>query len=512
MVQRREPKLRMADTPIKTLTLGCMNVRGIMSKTCYIAKTLTMHKLDIFGICEHWLYPDSLPFLSSLDHLYNAHGVADADLGIYDLHRRGKGGVALLWRKTIDRYITKLTLDDDRVIGLTVSLPEATPTHVLMVYLPSAAAGRQQFLDCLSKLRDIYEHYSTIGDVIIMGDLNCELSGPRYTARRGHRETCLANWTDSVGLHSVTVQESCTGPTYTFDHYESGTHRALIDHILVPASLMDLVVAAAVIDEDCDNQSDHLPVTLTLETVPVHVTQQQGTPEAKLMWKKASWKDLADYSTCLSYLLGEIQPPTVGSCSKSEVERYYNSIVRSMVEAAALVVPKSQYRPHLKPYWNKDLKHAHAEMRAKRATWIAAGRPKNNNPLQLEYKKSKSKFRAIQRQSINKKARAEYEQLDEMADSSINDFWVSFRRKRRWIARKPECREMKFKDTTVRTQKDIAEGWACYFYDLYSPLADVTFNADHKGLIDDLFNTYAEKEVEPHPPFSYSDVERACKK
>ena len=163
-------------TPIdtkKTLTVGCWNARGIMAKTQFFTNILQKKHFDIFGLCEHWLYPDSLPLLSSLDPTYAAYGISDTNLDIYDQYRRGKGGVAILWRKDLDVHVTYMSVSDDRIIGLSMRWNNSPPLHIVMVYLPSVDHGKEPFLSCLNKVMDIYEHYTTTGEVIIMGDFNC---------------------------------------------------------------------------------------------------------------------------------------------------------------------------------------------------------------------------------------------------------------------------------------------------------------------------------------------------
>jgi hypothetical protein len=49
-----------------TLKLGCWNCSGIYGNYIYVM-TLLRESADIFAICEHWLYPDELIFLDSLN-------------------------------------------------------------------------------------------------------------------------------------------------------------------------------------------------------------------------------------------------------------------------------------------------------------------------------------------------------------------------------------------------------------------------------------------------------------
>ena len=99
------------------ITFACWNARGIMPGALYADHILTKNNIDILAISEHWLFPNSLKFLSSINVHYDYSGASDEDLchpstgsGIYC---RGKGGVALLWHKRLSHCIRNVDTDDD---------------------------------------------------------------------------------------------------------------------------------------------------------------------------------------------------------------------------------------------------------------------------------------------------------------------------------------------------------------------------------------------------------------
>ena len=58
-------KIAHKQITLKLGSLGCWNCSGIYGSYIYAKKLL--RELDIFAICEHWLYPDELIFLDSLN-------------------------------------------------------------------------------------------------------------------------------------------------------------------------------------------------------------------------------------------------------------------------------------------------------------------------------------------------------------------------------------------------------------------------------------------------------------
>ena len=46
--------------------------------------------------------------------------VSDTDLSLYSKRRIGKGGVALMWHITHDKFVSPLVINDDRIVGIQV--------------------------------------------------------------------------------------------------------------------------------------------------------------------------------------------------------------------------------------------------------------------------------------------------------------------------------------------------------------------------------------------------------
>ena len=67
------------------------------------------------------------------------------------------------------------------------------------------------------------------------------------------------------------------------------------------------------------------------------------------------------------------------------------------------VLPKTKFKPYLKPYWDTTLKDLHAAMRGKRRNWIREGRPRGHTHLSYrEYKLTKCLFRTYHRKCAEK--------------------------------------------------------------------------------------------------------------
>ena len=87
---------------------------------------------------------------------------------------RGYGGVAVLWRKSLDKYMYIKSLPDggNRIQCVKIKLKE--PILVVSVYLPTKTTNDnfETFEDCFDQLNEINQKYELTHKVLIGGDFN----------------------------------------------------------------------------------------------------------------------------------------------------------------------------------------------------------------------------------------------------------------------------------------------------------------------------------------------------
>ena len=103
-----------------TLKIACYNARGIMASSVYISEFLQKNDIDILAISEHWLFPQSLRYLDSIDNDYMGWGVCCKNADPILNHHRGKGGVAFLFKKSLRHVIQYVDIDHDRIQGVSI--------------------------------------------------------------------------------------------------------------------------------------------------------------------------------------------------------------------------------------------------------------------------------------------------------------------------------------------------------------------------------------------------------
>lgn len=275
------------------LRLCSFNCQGVIRNVLYVDKLLTDLDIDVMAISEHWLFPDSVAFIDSINTSYKSYARTDAKLNPLDPYRRGKGGVALMWKKTLDACVTPIDEPqtcDDRVIGIRVNLPNKRGLIIFSVYLPSTNTDMELYKSYISKVDELYHYYSTFNEVIFMGDFNAQANGPRYNLLENNhtisgRSLALQALLHGINCDSLMVHNICEGPTYTFDPRPDGSHRSLIDHIVIEKTKFDLIKRCAVLWDPVFNVSDHLPVMADIE-IGVLITTNVSVPKSYINWKK----------------------------------------------------------------------------------------------------------------------------------------------------------------------------------------------------------------------------------
>ncbi|VDI12537.1 Hypothetical predicted protein [Mytilus galloprovincialis] len=88
--------------------------------------------------------------------------------------------VAFLVSKDIVSFVTEIDIDSDRIIGIQVNLPNVQTFIILSIYLPATTQPHQLYQYNVELLHEICSVYKDMGSIILMGDFNTKIQGPRY--------------------------------------------------------------------------------------------------------------------------------------------------------------------------------------------------------------------------------------------------------------------------------------------------------------------------------------------
>ena len=225
----------------------------VLKTTVPICKLLK--QLDICAISEHWLYQFENAQFHQLHKDFSAHSTSprtkEDTLRCTPRYIRGHGGVAIVWRKSLNPYIRKLTtIASERVVGIQL-VTTNRPVCFLSVYLPTRTGCTDEFKECLDYIASVLAQLAFDNDVVIMGDFNADPGpegGPASWTQLNEQGRILLRYLQEWNYTSLHLHKS-SPPSHT---YLSDAHASLstIDHILSPLYLMPRVDRCFVLDED----------------------------------------------------------------------------------------------------------------------------------------------------------------------------------------------------------------------------------------------------------------------
>ena len=179
---------------------------------------------------------------------FAATGVCDRRLDEHSELRRGCGGAAILWRKSLTASPLPTHSSSDRICAATVTLSSnpspVDKVTVLSVYCPSADADFDSFQQCITDLEEVNSLDSISTVVIITGDFNAHLgplAGPRGSGTTNNRGIALKKFIDRNNLFVASHSQLSYGPSHT---YHSGDKVTTVDYILRNKAACGLLIGA----------------------------------------------------------------------------------------------------------------------------------------------------------------------------------------------------------------------------------------------------------------------------
>ena len=194
---------------MSTIIIASWNATGIMSSASYANNFLKKESIQVLGLSEHWLYRHSLHCLQAIHNSSNCFGVCNNALNTPSNRRVGKGGVAILWHRSLDNQVSPLDIDSDRICGIQYRVSPNIHYYILQVYAPCSNHPIQEFRDFIDYLYVIISMYWHNGVVVVMGDFNAHLQGNVFIKPTDDRGRYLIDMMDSFNLSTNVLRRFC---------------------------------------------------------------------------------------------------------------------------------------------------------------------------------------------------------------------------------------------------------------------------------------------------------------
>jgi exonuclease III len=478
---------------------------------------------DIAFIQEHMLYECESDKIISHHTDFSSIVKCSKRLNNMDCGRRiGHGGVAIMYKKSIKA--TEIHCNSDRISGIQV-LTNTNPIHIFCVYLPQAGCIIADFKSELETLCDLVTESLITGKVIVIGDLNGHIGkeggarGWGTTSSNGKLLTAFSNENDMV---YVDLQNLTTGPTYTYiSHWGSTSY---LDHCIASSDLQECITKCKVHEEQVENSSDHLPISVTFQTSYHKLTTHRKRGPTKIAWDRATSAEIKDMYTIpldnaiTSNLILNNIPTMVKQFEEDprKIDKTIEALTKTMA-CTSKNLPKRQYRKHLKPYWSQMLTTCSKHEKRVRAVWIAAGKPREkDNDIYKQYLDAKRDFQRRHRRARNEYYMKQHQEIANQDSISQKQFWFLVNQSRK-PKRPTNVNPIKFPNgVTASEPEKLALQWKTYFENLSTPTDVPTFHADFKHSVNERLTlmeqtTLANENIFLNEPITAKEISSAIK-
>ena len=331
--------------------------------------------VDVVLVQEHWQFDCQLDSLNTVCQKYIGCGKAvDTGNPILPVQMpRGYGGVAVLWKDSIDHLVNKVSDGGNRIQCVEIASRE--PLLLISVYMPCKGLREnvEEFQDCLAQVQEIIVKYSDSHGIIVGGDFNEDFFSEKASTR----------------LHSLKtfVKESGLSTQQTAKTYmnNDGVDTSLIDYIFFNEKLDRKSPRITRLEDIHSSVSDHYPVACTLHLEITENTRKIVTfpLPSKVKWDKV---DKDQYKEQVDKGMDRIKTEY---SSLGSLDNEIRKLTDVLVEATATVAPrpKKKRRKAKLEVWSIDVQNAVKAKKRAFWQWKVGGRSADKDHHLLTSKK-----------------------------------------------------------------------------------------------------------------------------
>ena len=262
---------------------------------------------------------------------------------------RPKGGVGILYKKSLCNKISPIKSTNRRVCGIKINFSPVFSCLLLSVYLPCdnyCNIVSNEYLECIEHIESLYNTIDC-NSFICCGDYNSCFE------RLNAQTECLNNFITRNNLE-VSWNNSVSKKEFTYTNL-SLNHFSCIDHILITRNLFDCIVDNYVVNEPC-NPSNHNIVYLCISITgfnQVIETNSNRPFKPNCIWSKATISDIEQYQLALDRRLNQIEfNKSVFYCNdlhctnvehRHAIDRLCHTLIEYCVESGDECIPRALY-------------------------------------------------------------------------------------------------------------------------------------------------------------------------
>jgi len=244
----------MAGAQQNSLSVCSFNCRSVKSSFNEVYELCDAY--DFVMIQEHWLLPSELNCLNNVHPDFISLGRSAVDVTSNLLVGRPYGGTAILYRRSLARYISHVNTLDSRISAVVLGT-NTGPMLLMCVYMPTDYGdldSMESYVATCSAIDSLISEVDAV-HVLIAGDFNCQPGSRFYNV--------MVHFVNDNDLVVADINHLCTGHGDVFTYCnDAGTRRSWIDHILCSSAVNDMVLNVQVLHSYVT--SDHKPIVAKL--------------------------------------------------------------------------------------------------------------------------------------------------------------------------------------------------------------------------------------------------------
>ena len=454
------------------IKLACWNTRGFNTAIPYLRKLVQDN--DIVAIAEHWLHENKLSSLSEISDGISFCGRSSKFARAENFgSKRGQGGVALLWKNSINGVSEISDIIHDRICGIRLITKSGGVVNFFSVYMPAQGTG-DELAPCLDDLAEILDSREPGTVNVICGEFNANVGregGPRGQGPATRQRALLMKLVNEFGLTICNLGENADGPINT---YVGPMGSSIIDYIMVSPEVDDSVSGCKVLEDDVLNTSDHRPIQISLKVDHLK-NERANTFSSKIRrWDKLDETSIYNrYTYPLERNTKELlERLSRDDLNENDLDLFIDTLASEMVRQSE-EIPTSKYRPHVKPFWNERLSELKREKVSTYKDLVKGGRPRDRgNPLWRDYKDAKKSFRRELKTLGRQYEDDQIASAVKAAEVDRGQFWK--------LGAGSKIASIKNKSGKVVSDlNSILDVWKDHFQNLYTPKQCPEYDQEH---------------------------------
>ena len=383
------------------LRIASYNCNSVRTPHSMITVRALCDRNDIVCLQEHMLPHQDLAYLQNIHPDFYGYGTSPVDLRDGPMLGRPRGGLAVLWRKTIAQNFTLHSdICKDRILVFEITTKNESCIF-LNVYMPYQCNDNlDMYLDCLGDISAVHDEYNT-SNFCIIGDLNADIDNGIFGPE-------LHNFCLDLNFR---ISDMCFLPPDTYTYISNAWNTtSWLDHAITSQMMHQCIKSMQIAYDLC--VSDHFPLELTLgvQLSSADCNNRSTTSERapQPVWSKATRENIAHYGDLSHVLARGVNIPTTAvmcrnphcTAHKTEIDQFYEDIVNTLKRSTDQCVPRAGVNMHEHerrvPGWNDHVKDKYNASREVYLQWMWAGRPRDG-PLAELRRRANGQFKLAYR-------------------------------------------------------------------------------------------------------------------